>query len=150
MKLEPGDKAPNFKTVNQNGEEVSLADFKNKKVALFFYPEDDTPTCTIEACNLRDNYQSLLAKGFTIYGISPDGPAKHQKFIKKFDLPFDLLADEDLKISKKYGVWAEKVMFGHRYMGILRNTFIIEKGIITNIVRKVLSKTHADQLMKKG
>lgn len=148
MKLKIGDKAPDFATMNQNGETVKLKDLKGKKIALYFYPQDDTPTCTNQACNLRDNYEMLLSKGFSIYGISPDGVKDHVKFIKKFDLPFDLLTDENLEIANKYGVWAEKVNFGRRYMGIVRTTFIIEKGIITNIIGKVFSQKHAGQIMK--
>ena len=148
MKLKIGDKAPDFKTLNQRGETVKLKDLKGQKVALYFYPQDDTPTCTNQACNLRDNYEMLISKGFAIYGISPDGVKDHLKFIKKFDLPFDLLTDEDLAIANKYGVWAEKVNFGRRYMGIVRSTFIIEKGIITNIIGKVFSQKHAGQIMK--
>lgn len=147
-KLKIGDKAPDFTTLNQNGETVKLKDLKGKKIALYFYPQDDTPTCTNQACNLRDNYEMLLSKGFSIYGISPDGVKDHLKFIKKFDLPFDLLTDENLEIASKYGVWAEKVNFGRRYMGIVRTTFIIEKGIITNIIGKVFSQKHAGQIMK--
>lgn len=147
-KLKIGDKAPDFTTMNQNGETVKLKDLKGKKIALYFYPQDDTPTCTNQACNLRDNYEMLLSKGFSIYGISPDGVKDHVKFIKKFDLPFDLLTDENLEIANKYGVWAEKVNFGRRYMGIVRTTFIIEKGIITNIIGKVFSQKHAGQIMK--
>ena len=148
MKLKIGDKAPDFKTLNQRGETVKLKDLKGKKVVLYFYPEDDTPTCTNQACNLRDNYEMLLSKGYEVYGISPNGVKDHVKFIKKFDLPFDLLTDEDLKIANAYGVWAEKTMFGHKYMGIVRTTFIIEKGIITNIIGRVLSLKHAGQIIK--
>ncbi|MFM9944368.1 MAG: thioredoxin-dependent thiol peroxidase [Bacteroidia bacterium] len=147
-KLKMGDKAPDFKTLNQRGETVKLKDLRGKKVALYFYPQDDTPTCTNQACNLRDNYEMLLSKGFSIYGISPDGVKDHVKFIEKFKLPFDLLTDEDLKIANAYGVWAEKVNFGRKYMGIVRSTFIIEKGIITNIIGKVFSQKHAGQIMK--
>jgi len=148
MQLNVGDKAPRFKTINQRGETVSLTDLKKKKLALYFYPQDDTPTCTAEACNLRDNYQALLAKGFSIYGISPDGVKSHLKFINKYELPFDLLVDENHAIAEKYDVWKEKTLFGHTYMGIIRTTFIIEKGIITDIITKVKSKEHAQQLMK--
>lgn len=147
-KLKIGDKAPDFTTQNQRGETVKLKDFKGKKVALYFYPEDDTPTCTNQACNLRDNYEMLLSKGFAIYGISPNGVKDHVKFIEKFKLPFDLLTDEDLVIANKFGVWAEKVNFGRRYMGIVRSTFVIENGIIINIIGKVLSQKHAAQLLK--
>ena len=147
IKLSIGDKAPNFKTLNQRGETVHLKDLKGKKVVLCFYPKDDTPACTTEACNLRDNYHELLAKGFTIYGISPDGTKKHLKFIEKFQLPFDLLVDEDHSIAEAFGVWIEKSMYGRKYMGVSRETFIIEKGKITEIIEKVDSKNHAGQLM---
>ena len=149
MELQAGDKAPDFKTVDQNGHQVSLKDYKGQKVALFFYPEDDTPTCTIEACNLRDNFSSLKKKGVIVLGVSPDDEKKHKKFEEKFDLPFTLLADADKKIINKYGVWAEKQMFGHRYMGVKRMTFLInENGKIDHVIKKVLSKTHAAQILK--
>ena len=148
MKLKIGDKAPDFTTLNQRGETIKLNDFKSKKVALYFYPQDDTPTCTNQACNLRDNHEMLTSKGFTIYGISPDGMKDHVKFIEKFNLPFDLLIDEDLVIANKFGVWAEKINFGRKYMGIVRSTFIIENGIITNIIGKVFSQKHAGQILK--
>lgn len=148
MILKIGDKAPDFKTLNQRGETVKLKDLKGKKIVLYFYPQDDTPTCTNQACNLRDNYEMLLSKGFSIYGISPDGVKDHVKFIEKFKLPFDLLTDEDLKIANAYGVWAEKINFGRKYMGIVRSTFIIEKGIITNIIGKVFSQKHSAQIIK--
>lgn len=149
MELQQGDKAPDFKTKDQNGNTVSLKDYRGKKVALFFYPEDDTPTCTQEACNLRDNYALLTQKGVTILGVSPDDEKKHKKFEEKFSLPFTLLIDPDLKIAKKYGVWGEKQMFGHKYMGIKRFTYLInEKGKIDHVIRKVLSKKHAEQIVK--
>jgi peroxiredoxin Q/BCP len=145
---EPGDKAPSFKAKDQNGNTVSLADFKGKKVMLYFYPEDDTPTCTEEACNLRDNFSLLRKKGFIVLGVSPDDVKSHKKFEEKFHLPFPLLADPDKKIINAYGVWAEKQMFGHRYMGVLRHTFIIdEKGRIEKIFRKVHSKNHTQQIL---
>jgi thioredoxin-dependent peroxiredoxin len=149
MELQTGDKAPDFKLKDQNGETVSLQDFKGKKVALFFYPEDDTPTCTIEACNLRDNYALLKNKGVIVLGISPDDEKKHKKFETKFDLPFTLLADPDMKAIKKYDVWGEKQMFGNKYMGIKRTTFLInENGKIDHVIKKVLSKTHTAQIVK--
>lgn len=149
MELQTGDKAPDFKLKDQNGETVSLQDFKGKKVALFFYPEDDTPTCTIEACNLRDNYALLKKKGVVVLGISPDDEKKHKKFETKFDLPFTLLADPDMKAIKKYDVWGEKQMFGNKYMGIKRTTFLInENGKIDHVIKKVLSKTHTAQIVK--
>ena len=147
--LEPGMKAPSFTLKDQDGKKVSLKDFKGKKLALFFYPEDDTPTCTVEACNLRDNFTQLTKKGISILGISPDDEKKHTKFIEKFSLPFTLLADPDMKIIKAYGVWGEKNMYGRKYMGLKRTTFLInEDGRIHEIIRKVLSKMHSDQILK--
>ncbi|HEY8687585.1 MAG TPA: thioredoxin-dependent thiol peroxidase [Chitinophagaceae bacterium] len=147
--LTEGDKAPDFKSKDQNGNPVSLSDFKGKKVALYFYPEDDTPTCTIEACNLRDNYSLLKKHGITILGVSPDDEKKHKKFEKKFDLPFTLLADEGKKIIDKYGVWGEKNLYGRKYMGLHRTTFLIdEKGIIKKIFKKPRSKMHSEEILK--
>lgn len=149
MKLNEGDKAPDFKVNNQKGEPTSLADYKGKKVVLYFYPKDDTPGCTKEACNLRDNYDTLLKQGYAILGVSPDNEAKHQKFIDKYELPFDLLADTEKEIAEAYGVWVEKNMYGRKYMGIARTTFVIdEKGIISEIIKKVDTKAHAEQILK--
>jgi peroxiredoxin Q/BCP len=149
MKLNEGDKAPDFKVNNQKGEPTSLADYKGKKVVLYFYPKDDTPGCTKEACNLRDNYEALLKQGYAILGVSPDKEAKHQKFIEKYDLPFDLLADTEKEIAEAYGVWVEKNMYGRKYMGIARTTFVIdEKGTISEIIKKVDTKAHAEQILK--
>lgn len=145
---EVGDKAPPFKAKNQNGTMVSLRSFKGKKVILYFYPEDDTPTCTEEACNLRDNFSLLKKKGFEVVGVSPDEVVSHKKFEKKFGLPFPLLSDPGKKIINDYGAWGEKQMFGHRYQGVYRYTFIInEKGIIERIFRKVHSKKHTQQIL---
>jgi peroxiredoxin Q/BCP len=147
--LEEGSKAPAFTTVDQNGKTVSLKDYLGHKVALYFYPEDDTPTCTQEACNLRDNYAELKKRGLVILGVSPNDEASHAKFAAKFNLPFTLLADTDKKIIEKYGVWGEKNMYGRKYMGILRTTYIIdEKGIIAGVIGKVLSKKHNEQITK--
>jgi peroxiredoxin Q/BCP len=147
MKLEIGQKAPNFKALNQKGEEITLDSLAGKKVVLYFYPKDNTPGCTAQACSLRDNYENLLAKGFTIYGISTDDAKSHQKFIDKFSLPFDLLVDTDLELVNAFGVWVEKSMYGKKYMGTARTTFILdEKGIITEIIEKVDTKNHAVQL----
>jgi len=145
--LKPGDKAPAFTAKNQHGETISLSDFKGKKVILYFYPKDNTPGCTTEACNFRDNYQSLLADGFEVIGVSTDSQQSHQKFIRKYDLPFNLLADEDQKIVTDYGVWTEKNMFGYKYMGTARRTFLIdENGIITHIIKKVRNAAAAQQV----
>lgn len=146
--LKEGDKAPAFTGIDQDGKKVSLADYKGKKLVLYFYPEDDTPTCTIQACNLRDNHAMLLKKGFEIVGVSPDDPAKHKKFEKKFKLPFTLLADPTHKILEKYGVWGEKQMFGNHYMGVHRTTFVLdERGIIRKIFLRPKNKEHAQEII---
>ncbi|MEQ8416417.1 MAG: thioredoxin-dependent thiol peroxidase [Imperialibacter sp.] len=148
MALKAGDKAPDFEVSDQNGKTVKLSDFKGKKIVLYFYPQDNTPTCTVEACNLRDNYATLKAKGYEVLGVSPDSAKKHTNFIKKFSLPFTLLADTDNKIIESYGLWAEKTTFGRTYMGVLRTTFIIdEKGVIERVIDDVKSKEHAEQIL---
>lgn len=147
--LTEGDKAPEFKSIDQNGKPVSLSDFKGKKVVLYFYPEDDTPTCTIEACNLRDNYSLLKQSGIIVLGISPDDEQKHKKFEQKFNLPFILIADKGKIIIDKYGVWGEKNLYGRKYMGLHRTTFLIdEKGIIKKIFKKPRSKMHSEEILK--
>lgn len=146
--LQAGDKAPAFSVKNEKGETLSLKDFKGKKLVLYFYPKDDTPGCTAEACDLRDNYEQFLNNGYAILGVSPDNATKHQKFIDKYELPFSLLADEDHAVSIAYGTWGEKSMYGKKYMGILRTTFIIdEKGTIEKVIEKVDTKKHAKQIM---
>lgn len=145
--LEIGDKAPAIEAKNQSGETIKLSDFKGKKVILYFYPKDNTPGCTTEACNFRDNYQSLVKDGFEVIGVSIDNEQSHQKFISKFDLPFNLLADEDQKIVNDYGVWVEKNMYGRKYMGTARTTFVIdEDGIIQHIIKKVDNKNASQQI----
>lgn len=147
--LQEGNKAPVFSGKDQNGNKVSLSDFKGKKLVLYFYPEDDTPTCTIQACNLRDNYSLLKKEGFEIIGVSPDEAKKHKKFETKFNLPFVLIADTGHTILEKYGVWDQKKMFGHEYMGVLRTTFVIdEKGIIRKIFLRPKNKAHAEEIIK--
>jgi peroxiredoxin Q/BCP len=147
--LTEGQKAPAFSGKDQQGNKVSLADFKGKKVVLFFYPEDDTPTCTVQACNLRDNYALLKKHGFEVVGISPDDVAKHAKYQEKYSLPFTLVADPKHAIIGKYGVWGEKNMYGRKYMGLLRTTFVVdEKGIIIKIFRKPRVKQHADEIIR--
>jgi peroxiredoxin Q/BCP len=147
--IQQGDKAPEFKGVNQNGDAVSLSSYTGKKLVLYFYPKDDTPGCTAEACNLRDNYDQFLSIGYAILGVSPDGEKKHQKFIEKYDLPFDLLADTEKETCEMYGVWVKKSMYGREYMGVARTTFIIdENGIIEEIISKVKTKEHTDQILK--
>ncbi|QHL86775.1 thioredoxin-dependent thiol peroxidase [Nibribacter ruber] len=147
--LEVGNVAPDFEVKDQDGNLVKLSDFRGKKVALYFYPKDDTSGCTAQACDLRDNYQSLLAKGYVVLGVSIDSEKSHQKFIQKYDLPFPLLADTEKEVVEKYGVWQEKSMYGRKYMGTMRYTFVIdEEGIIQDIIRKVDTKNHAAQLLK--
>ncbi len=149
--LKEGDKAPAFTAKDQDGNKVSLKDFAGKKVVLYFYPEDSTPTCTVQACNLRDNMGILNSHGFTVLGVSPDDEASHKKFIEKQSLPFTLLADPEHKIIEKYGVWGEKNMYGKKYMGLLRTTFIIdENGVIKKIFKKPKSKEHAQEIIKAG
>jgi peroxiredoxin Q/BCP len=150
MGLQVGDKAPAFTAKDQNGNEVKLSDFKGEKVILYFYPKDNTPTCTTQACNLRDNYHSLLKKGYKVLGVSADNEKSHLKFIKKFNLPFPLLADTEHAIIEAYGVWGEKTLFGRTYMGVLRTTFVIDKkGVIEEIIQKVESQRHSDQILGK-
>lgn len=145
--LEVGAKAPEIITKNQNGEEIKLSDFHGKKVILYFYPKDNTPGCTTEACNFRDNYQSLLKDGFEVLGVSIDSEQSHQKFIAKHELPFNLLVDEDQKIVNDYGVWVEKNMYGKKYMGTARTTFVIdENGVILHIIKKVDNKNATQQI----
>jgi len=147
--LTEGKKAPAFKGKDQNGKPVSLAEFKGKKVVLYFYPEDDTPTCTVQACNLRDNFGLLKKNGFSVLGVSPDEEKKHKKFEAKYDLPFTLIADADHKIIDSYGVWGEKQMYGRTYMGLHRTTFLIdEKGVIRKIFLKPKSKQHTEEILK--
>ncbi len=147
--LNEGDKAPSFKAKDQSGNTISLSDFRGKKVVVFFYPEDDTPTCTQEACNLRDNFSLLKRKGFVILGVSPQDVSSHKKFAAKFQLPFPLVADPDRQITEAYGCWAKKKLFGYTYMGVLRTTFVIdEDGKIEKIFRKVHSKKHTQQILE--
>ena len=148
ISLQEGDKAPAFRSKDQDGKPVSLSDYKGKKVALYFYPEDDTPTCTVEACNLRDNYSLLKKEGIVVLGVSPDDEKKHKKFEQKFSLPFTLVTDPDKKIIDKYGVWGEKNLYGRKYMGLHRTTFLIdEKGIIRKIFKKPRSKMHSEEIL---
>jgi thioredoxin-dependent peroxiredoxin len=147
--LQEGDKAPAFTGHDQDGKKVSLADYKGKKVVLYFYPQDDTPTCTVQACNLRDNFALLRKEGLTVIGISPDDEKSHKKFETKFGLPFPLLADPDHKIIDKYGVWGEKQLYGRKYLGLHRTTFLIdEKGVIRKIFLKPKSKQHAEEIVR--
>lgn len=146
--LKEGDLAPAFTAKNQNGESISLSDFAGKKVVLYFYPKDDTPGCTAEACSFRDNYQALLGKGFEVIGVSTDDEKSHTKFVNKYQLPFNLVADTDKQIVEAYGVWVEKSMYGKTYMGTARKTFIIDEGgKITNIIDKVDTKNSTQQVL---
>lgn len=148
MKLSIGDKAPEIASKDQHGNPLNLSSFLGKKVILYFYPKDNTPGCTEQSCNLRDNEMALKAKGFEILGVSVDDEKSHQKFIEKFSLPFPLIADTDKKVVDDYGVWVEKSMYGKTYMGIARTTFVIdEAGIITNIINKVNTKDHTSQIL---
>lgn len=142
-----GEKAPDFKEKDQDGNWVKLSDFKGAKLVLYFYPKDSTPTCTTQACNLRDNYEQLLAKGYKVVGVSVDDEKSHRKFIAKHSLPFPLLADTEHRMVNAYGVWGEKKMYGHTFMGVFRTTFVIdEKGRIAEVITKVKSKDHANQI----
>ncbi len=148
MTLQVGDPAPDFTANDQNGQPISLHDFKGKKLVLYFYPKDDTPGCTAQACDLRDNYERMLAQGYAVVGVSVDDEKSHQKFIQKFDLPFPLLADTDHHVVEAYGVWSEKKNYGRTYMGIVRTTFVIdEEGKIEDIISKVNTKEHASQIL---
>lgn len=147
--LKDGDKAPLFSGKDQNGNMISLVDYKGKTVVLYFYPKDDTPGCTAEACNLRDNHTDLLSKGIIVIGVSKDNEKSHQKFINKYSLPFSLLADTDLVIQEQYGVWVEKSMYGKKYMGTARVTFVIgSDGIIKKVIDKVDTKDHTKQVLE--
>jgi peroxiredoxin Q/BCP len=149
MSLEIGQQAPDFKTQDQEGDAISLSDFKGKKVVLYFYPKNNTPGCTAQACNLRDNYEALQKAGYVVLGISSDSQKSHKKFVEKQNLPFPLLVDEDLAIHEKYGTWVEKQMFGRKYMGTARTTFVIdEEGLIEDIITKVKTKEHSSQILK--
>ena len=150
-KIKEGDKAPDIEAKDQNGNNVSLKDYKGKKVVLFFYPKDDTAGCTKEACNLRDNYKKLREEGFEILGVSADSEKSHQKFIDKYDLPFPLIADTDKKVINAYGVWGEKQFMGRKYDGIHRVTFIIdEEGKIAKRIDKVKTEDHTSQILEEA
>jgi peroxiredoxin Q/BCP len=150
MTLHAGDKAPAFTARDEDGNTVKLSDFKGKKVVLYFYPRDMTPGCTAEACSLRDNYKALQKQGYEILGVSTDTEKSHQKFIAKEKLPFRLLADPDKKLHDLYGTWVEKSMYGRKYMGTARVTFVIdEKGILEEVIEKVDTKNHAAQILKE-
>lgn len=148
--LSIGDKAPQFSGIDQNGETISLDQYKGKKVILYFYPKDNTPGCTAEACNLKDNYNDILSKGLDVIGVSPDSKESHQKFIKKYDLPFRLISDPDKEILNLYNAWGEKKMYGKTYDGVLRKTYIIaENQEIEAIFEKVKTKDHTNQIYQE-
>ncbi|MBW7848791.1 MAG: thioredoxin-dependent thiol peroxidase [Bacteroidales bacterium] len=148
--LQKGDKAPSFSGIDQFGNLIDSSNFLGKKMVLYFYPKDDTPGCTKEACNLRDNYNLLLARGYVVIGVSPDSEASHQKFSEKYNLPFPLLADPELNIIKAYGAWGKKNMYGRLFEGLLRTTFVIdEKGIIEDVIKKVKTDDHTNQIIPK-
>ena len=140
---------PQFEVVDQDGKIVTSNDLLGRKTIIYFYPKDNTSGCTAEACNLRDNHQALIAKGYNVVGVSKDSEASHRKFIDKFELPFTLLADTSTQMQQAFGVWAEKSLYGRKYMGTLRRTFIFdEQGILTEIIEKVDTKNHAKQILK--
>lgn len=149
MALEVGQKAPDFESTDHNGNSIKLSSFIGKKVVLYFYPKDNTPGCTAQACDLRDNHEALKSAGYEVLGISSDSVKSHQKFIEKHGLPFTLIADEDKSVHEKYGTWVEKKMYGKTFMGTARTTFIInEEGVITEIIDKVKTKEHTNQIIK--
>ena len=146
--LKEGSEAPLFRGKDQDEKWVGLEDFRGRKVILYFYPKDDTPGCTAEACNLRDNYEDLLARGFAIIGVSPDNENSHAKFKSKYELPFSLISDPEARIISLYGAWGEKNNYGRKYMGVLRSTFVIdEEGKILKIFRKVDTHNHTQQIL---
>ena len=148
MSLKVGDKIPDFEAKDQNGNTIKLSDYKGKKVVLYFYPKDNTPGCTAESCNLRDNYDDLRNKGYEVIGVSTDGEKSHQNFISKYNLPFNLIADTDKKLHELFGTWGEKSMYGKKYMGTIRTTFIIdEEGKLEKIVDKVKTNDHTVQIL---
>ena len=149
-KVKEGDLAPAISAVDQNGEKITLKEYQGKKVVLYFYPKDNTPGCTAESCDLRDNYSRFLEQGFEIIGISADSEKSHRKFISKFALPFRLISDTDKKVLQDYGAWGEKKLYGKSYMGILRKTFIIdEKGYVEKIIEAVKTKEHSKQIFEE-
>lgn len=147
MSILEGKKAPTFSAVDQDGEKIKLADFKGKKLALYFYPKDNTSTCTVQACNLRDGYKMLEKQGIAVVGVSPDDEKSHLKFIAKHELPFRIIADTDKKLVEKFGVWGEKQLYGNKYMGVFRTTFLIdENGVVVKIISKPKVKEHAAEI----
>lgn len=148
MTLQPGDPAPDFHAKDHDGNAISLSDFKGKKLVLYFYPKDDTPGCTAQACDLRDNYQQMLSQGYATVGVSVDDEKSHRKFIEKYELPFPLIADTDHAVVDAYGVWVEKNMYGRKYMGTARTTFVIDgESKVEDIISKVKTKAHTEQIL---
>jgi thioredoxin-dependent peroxiredoxin len=148
-KLNPGEPAPGFSAPDQNGETVTLEQYKGKKLVLYFYPKDNTPGCTAESCDLRDNYERFLKEGYEVLGVCADSQKSHQKFISKYKLPFNLISDVDKNLMKSYNAWGEKNLYGKKYMGVLRKTYIISKeGIIEKIIEKVKTKVHSTQIFE--
>lgn len=148
MKLTAGDNAPDFTSTDQDGNSIKLSNFRGKKVVMYFYPKDNTPGCTAESCNLRDNYELMQKQGYVVLGVSTDSEKSHQKFIKKYNLPFPLIADVDKSVHDAYGTWALKKFLGKEYMGTLRTTFVIdEEGKIEEIIEKVKTKDHTAQIL---
>jgi peroxiredoxin Q/BCP len=151
MTLKSGDKAPAINATDQDGNNISLEGLKGRKVVLYFYPKDDTPGCTAEACSLRDNYQQLISQGYSVIGVSPDDHKSHRKFVEKHELPFPLIADVDKNVIQAYGVWGPKKFMGREYDGVIRTTFVInEKGVIDEVISKVDTKNHAFQILNPG
>ncbi len=149
MELKEGDQAPDFGGIDENGEEILLSDYRGKKVILYFYPKDNTPGCTAQSCDLRDNYKLMQSMGYEVIGVSSDSAESHKKFKAKHELPFSLIADTDKAVHNLYGVWGEKNMYGRKYMGTFRTTFVIdEEGKIEEIIKKVKTKEHAKQILK--
>jgi peroxiredoxin Q/BCP len=147
MNLTEGKKAPSFIAKDQDGATIKLSEFKGKKLALYFYPKDDTSTCTVQACNLRDGFKALAKKGIEVIGVSPDDEKSHTKFIAKHKLPFRIIADTDKKLVEKFGVWGEKQLYGNKYMGVFRTTFLIdENGVIVKIISKPKVKEHSKEI----
>lgn len=150
IKLNVGDIAPPFKGLDQDGKDIQLEDFKGSKLILYFYPKDNTPGCTAESCDLRDNYEMWLEKGYKVIGVSPDSQASHQKFIIKHSLPFPLIADTEKEIIKAYGAWGPKKLYGREYEGLIRTTFVISQdGLIEQVFAKVKTKDHSNQILTK-
>lgn len=147
--IQIGDKMPDFEVMDQNGNIVKSTDLRGKKTVIYFYPKDNTSGCTAEACNLRDNHETMIARGYNVIGVSKDSVASHKKFAQKYELPFTLLADTSTEMMQAFGAWGEKSLYGRKYMGTLRKTFIFdEEGILTEIIEKVNTKDHASQILK--